>query len=168
MTKIFRKHLKEDEVLELGSYISVSCSSTYKGDEAPELSRNKFTYTCEFRKAETPPTEGLNPPDLIINGITNITARLTDDAVVSTYPSLENGRNTFYIASKRTLPLYCELEEPTVSQRQLFCTNSPAWISGQAVVERAKAMGREKELKMWEYGKKGLTLDDVELEEVEW
>ena len=167
MTKVFRKHLKEDEILELGSYISVSCSSTYKGNEAPELARNEFTYTCEFRKAETPPTEGLNPPDLIINGITHISARLTDDAIVDSYPSLKNGRNTLRIASK-TLPIYCELEEPTISQRQLFCSNSPAWISGQAVAEMAKAMGREKELRMWEYGKTGLTLNDVELEEVEW
>ena len=166
MTKIFRKHLKGNEVLELGSYTSVRCSSTYRGNEAPKLAMNEFTYTCEFRKAETPPTEGLNPPDLVINGITHISARLTDDAVVDAYPSLssKDGRGSLRLASN-SLPIYCELEEPTISQRQLFCSNSPAWISGQAIVDMAKSMGREEELRMWEHGKMGLTLDDVELEE---
>jgi hypothetical protein len=163
MTKVFRKHLRYDEELQVGPYVMVSCKSTYKGDEAPELHRDDFSYTCEFRETVTPPTKGLNPADLIINGITHITSRVKDDVAVTTYPSLYSGRDAFGLLG---LGIFCELKEPSISQREMFCSNSPDWISGKAVRRISHEMGREKELALWQVGKKKLTLIDVELEEL--
>jgi len=157
MTKVYRGKPKWDEKLKIGPYVHISCESTYKGDEAPEIGRDTFSYTCEFREYETPPTETLNPANLIINGITGITERMHDNVATIHYPSLTRDRDAFEI---RGSGIFCELKQPSMSQREMFCSNSDRWITGEAVSGVARSMGRE-----WELSKrKVLTLKDVELD----